>query len=82
MDYEDLQDKNEWEETYEMLVENKGTDKNTLVSSLSIGNYVTISQELFNTLVTEVNAFRVKNGDKTKGVELITIMEPDDKIGD
>ncbi len=66
-------DKKEWSETLELLEDGH----ETVLSDLSIGKYVSLSQELFETMIQEINDSRLKNGNIEDGVELIMVSEDD-----
>ena len=71
MSYE--KDKEEWEETYEML-----QNQDVVLSELSNGKFVSLKQQIFNEMVEEINYYRIKYKDPTKGVELILVEDAKD----
>ena len=73
------EDKKEWDETLALLNGNE-----TVVSELSFGKFITITTELFDEMIKEINDNRIKNGDLTEGVDLIVISEKEsdeDNVG-
>ena len=75
MNYSNKEDEQEWLETYLML---QGGDE-TVLSELSFGKHVILTQALFNNMIQEINDFRIKHGDVSKGIELIVLEKPDEK---
>ena len=71
-------DKKEWGETLELLEE--GHD--TVLSDLTIGKYVSLSQELFETMIQEINDNRIKNGNLDDGIDLIMVSEDENTESD
>jgi len=61
----------EWDETLDLLE----TEDEVVLSSLTIGDYVTIKKELFDEIIREANLYRIENGITTEGVDLIVISE-------
>ena len=75
MNYSNKEDEQEWLETYLML---RGGDE-TVLSDMTIGKHVILTQKLFNNMIQEINAFRIKHGDVSKGIELIVLEEPNEE---
>ena len=66
----------EIQESFELI-----KDNDIIGISIKQGEYVLIKQELFDKMINEINAYRLKNKDPKEGVELIFIdrqEKPDD----
>lgn len=61
-------DKREWDETLDLLKK-----EDAVISHLSFGNYVTVTQELFDNFIFEINNARMLKGDLDNGIDLITV---------
>ena len=72
------EDKVEWVETFDLL--EAGND--SVSSDLTFGSYVTVSEELFKMMVTEINDSRIKNGNLAEGVDLIMVSEDENTESD
>jgi len=71
-----LDDKLEWIETFELM--EKGEE--IVQSNLTIGKFVTLNKEMFDQFILEINESRLKNGDPSKGIDLIIIEGDDENI--
>lgn len=60
----------EWNETLELLKE----EDEVVLSELSFGKYVTVKKELFDNIINEINAARMKEGN----MELIVLTGEED----
>ena len=71
-----IEDKLEWIETFELM--EKGEE--IVQSNLTIGKFVTLSKEMFDQFILEINESRLRDGDPTKGINLIIIEGDDESV--
>ncbi len=69
-----IDDKTEWDEALHLIAD--GSD--VITSDLSFGTYVTMEEELFHTMIEEINAFRIKYREGKDDVTLITVSDEND----